>query len=211
MNLVTKYFPGLTATQLDRYVSLYELYHDWNSKINVISRKDIDNLYLHHVLHSLAIAKFLGDLCKETEIVDVGTGGGFPAIPLAILYPSVHFHLVDRIVKKLKVVNEIASAINLSNVTIQHGDIRECHRKFDYAVSRAAMRLDELVKLTARNISPKNRNQHPNGLVCLKGGDLVEESRDIKFPVIEYNINQFFQEDFFDTKKLVYVPISTKR
>lgn len=190
-----------------QFDALGALYADWNAKINVISRKDIDNLFERHVLHSLAVAAFLGPLADGTTIVDVGTGGGFPGVPLAIMYPNVRFHLVDRIAKKLRVAHEIASAINLCNITIQHGDMGECHERFDYAVSRAVMRLDELVRIVRRNIAPVCRNTYANGLVCLKGGDLDDESRDIRFPVIEYPVNEYFDGEFFATKKIVYVPM----
>lgn len=210
-NIITHFFPSLTPLQQQQFSALQALYTDWNSKINVISRKDIDNLYEHHVLHSLAIAAFLGQPVDGTSIVDVGTGGGFPGIPLAIMYPQVQFHLVDRIAKKLRVASGVASAIGLKNVTFQHGDMGECHTRFDYAVSRAVMRLDALVKLVRGNISPESRNEHPNGLICLKGGDLTPEMQDIRYPVVEYPVTEFFPLPFFDTKTLVYVPMATKR
>lgn len=209
-DLITKYFIHLTDFQLNQFAALDTLYKDWNDKINVISRKDIDNLYERHILHSLAIARFLDVLTPGTRIVDIGTGGGFPAVPLAILYPDVSFHLVDRIAKKLKVASSVAGSIGLKNITIQHGDIGECHEKYDYAVSRAVMPLDKLVKLVRRNISPVCRNRHPNGLVCLKGGDIADESAGIPHPVIEYPITEYFSEKFFETKEVVYVPMATK-
>lgn len=204
------YFPGLNDRQREQINALGALYADWNSKINVISRKDIDNLYEHHVLHSLAIAAFLGPLQPGTRILDVGTGGGFPGIPLAIFYPDVKFMLVDRIAKKLRVADEVAKAIGITNIVTRHGDVGECHDRYDYVVSRAVMRLDMLVKLVRRNVSPDCRNTYANGLVCLKGGDLADESTGIGFPVIEYPINEFFNEDFFSTKKVIYVPMATK-
>lgn len=208
--LIFEYFPLLTDIQREQFARLGELYTDWNSKINVVSRKDIDNLYLHHVLHSLAVAAFLGPLQPGTTIMDVGTGGGFPAIPLAIFYPEVEFLLVDRIAKKLKVADEVANSIGLTNTGSRHGDVSEVHTKFDFVVSRAVMRLEGLVKLVRKNISKDCRNNHLNGLICLKGGDLVEESAGVQYPVIEFPINEFFQEDFFDTKKIVYVPMASK-
>lgn len=192
---------------MSQFEKLYGLYNDWNSKINVISRKDIDNIYLHHVLHSLAIAAFLTEVAPGTKFVDVGTGGGFPGIPLAIFYPGATFHLVDRIAKKLKVAENVSEAVGLTNVTYQHGDMGECHGKYDYAVSRAVMRLDSLIKIVRRNISPKCLNKHPNGLICLKGGDISEEAK-VSYPVIEYPVTEYFNEPYFDDKKVVYVPMA---
>lgn len=207
-SIIDKYFgDAITARQREQFEALGELYSDWNARINVISRKDIDNLYEHHVLHSLAIAKFLGDLKAGTTFLDMGTGGGFPGIPLAIYYPECHFHLIDRIAKKIHVAEEIAKAIGLRNVTFQHGDIGECRSRFDYVVSRAVMRLDGLVPLIRKNISAKSVNHYANGLVCLKGGDIADEAENVAYPVIEYPICEFFNEEFFSTKKLVYVPI----
>lgn len=209
MDEIIKYFGnGLTDVQQQQFAALGELYADWNSKINVISRKDIDNLYLHHVLHSLAIARFLGALASGTTFLDMGTGGGFPGIPLAIFYPECSFHLVDRIGKKLRVAQSVADALGLSNITIQHGDIGECHDKYNYVVSRAVMRLDGLVRLTRKNVLRQPTvNRYDNGIVCLKGGDIEDEAMHISRPVIEFPIAEFFNEPFFDTKKLVYVPI----
>ena len=209
-DIILNYFPNLTSQQREQFESMGELYYEWNEKINVISRKDINNLYERHILHSLAIAAFLGDVVNETTFVDVGTGGGFPGIPLAILYPNAKFHLVDRIAKKLRVANEVSNALGLKNITLQHGDMSECRLKFDYAVSRAVMSLDGLVKLVRRNISNDCRNAHPNGLICLKGGDLTLEAKNVNYPVIEYPINEFFKEEFFDTKQVVYVPMVSK-
>lgn len=206
--IIDKYFPRISPRQKEQFGMLYELYGHWNEKINVVSRKDIENLYERHVLHSLAIASFLGDLAEDTKFVDVGTGGGFPGIPLAIVYPEARFHLVDRIGKKIMVAGEIAKSLGLENVTFLHGDMGECHEKFDYAVSRAAMNLQLLCKIVRKNISPVNRNKYKNGLVCLKGGDLEEESKGIAYPVLEYPLREYFNEDFFDTKKLVYVPMA---
>ncbi|MDE5929576.1 MAG: 16S rRNA (guanine(527)-N(7))-methyltransferase RsmG [Muribaculaceae bacterium] len=207
MQTIKKYFPNLTQLQIMQFEQLGPLYTHWNSAINVISRKDIQNLYPNHVLHSLAIAEFLGPLETDTRIMDIGTGGGFPGIPLAIVYPQCRFHLIDRIGKKLRVASEIAAEIGLKNVTFQHGDAGECHEKFNYVVSRAVMPLNELVRIISRNVSPERAgNTYANGLVVLKGGDLSEESKGIRQPVIEYNVNEFFSEPQFDTKKVVYVP-----
>ncbi|MDE6317413.1 MAG: 16S rRNA (guanine(527)-N(7))-methyltransferase RsmG [Muribaculaceae bacterium] len=212
MDLIKKYFPELTVRQLEQFEAMGRLYPEWNEKINVISRKDIENLYPNHILHSLAIACFLGPLKPGTSFMDLGTGGGFPGIPLAVLYPDCRFHLIDRIAKKLRVAQDIAEKIGLDNVTFQHGDSGECHSKFDYVVSRAVMPLDKLVKLVVPNIAPAHRsgNRYDNGLVCLKGGDLAAESAGVNFPVIEFPVAEFFSEPFFDTKKLVYVPIKKK-
>ena len=153
-DIILKYFPELTAGQIDQFNTMGELYPEWNEKINVISRKDIDNLYVNHILHSLAIAKFLGPLEAGTTFMDLGTGGGFPGIPLAVMYPDCRFHLIDRIAKKLRVAADVAEKIGLKNVTFRHGDVGECHDRFNYVVSRAVMPLDKLVKLVVRNISP---------------------------------------------------------
>lgn len=206
MQILTKYFPQLTARQLEQYESLGTLYPEWNEKINVISRKDIGNLYCNHVLHSLAIARFLEELKDGTTLVDLGTGGGFPGIPLAIFYPQCRFHLIDRIGKKIKVAQSIAEAVGLENVTFQHGDMGECHEKFDYVVSRAVMPLPDLVKITRGNVARKGANKYANGLVCLKGGDLADEIAETKMPVMDIPLSEYFTESFFDTKSLVYVP-----
>ena len=210
METILKYFNSLDDNQREQFAKLKDLYTDWNAKVNVISRKDIDNLYLKHVLHSLAIASFLGSLTEGTSFLDMGTGGGFPGVPLAIAYPHCRFHLVDRIGKKINVAREISSAIGLKNVTFQHGDIGECRERYDYVVSRAVMPLDGLVPLITKNIKREDdkHNRYSPGLVCLKGGDLSEESKGVKYPVLEFPINEFFSEDFFETKKIVYVPIT---
>lgn len=206
MQILTKYFPQLTARQIEQYESLGNLYPEWNEKINVISRKDIGNLYCNHVLHSLAIARFLEELKDGTTLVDLGTGGGFPGIPLAIFYPQCRFHLIDRIGKKIKVAQSIAEAVGLENVTFQHGDMGECHEKFDYVVSRAVMPLPDLVKITRGNVARKGTNKYANGLVCLKGGDLADEIAETKMPVMDIPLSEYFTEPFFTTKSLVYVP-----
>lgn len=206
MDTLLKYFPNLTPNQINQFEALGTLYPEWNEKINVISRKDIANLYINHILHSLSIAKFIS-FEPQTSIMDMGTGGGFPGIPLAIMFPLCQFHLIDRIGKKIKVASDIADKIGLENATFQHGDIGECRVKFDFVVSRAVMRLDELVPLIRKNVSKDSKNAYPNGLICLKGGDLSDEIKSIKSPIIEADLSDFFSEDFFVTKKLVYVNI----
>lgn len=206
MELITKYFPNITPTQYQQFEALEPLYRTWNERINVISRKDIDNLYEHHILHSLAIAKFVTPVA-ETAILDMGTGGGFPGIPLAIMWPDCQFHLIDRIGKKIRVAIEIADEIGLTNVTFQHGDIGECRNRYDYVVSRAVMRLDELVPLIRKNISTKDRNRLPNGLLCLKGGDLTQEMDAVKQPTIDVPLSDYFTEEYFKTKDLIYVEL----
>lgn len=205
IDVITKYFK-LTDTQLRQFEQLGTLYPEWNQKINVISRKDIDNLYTNHILHSLAIAKFLTPV-NGTTFLDMGTGGGFPGIPLAIMWPECRLHLIDRIGKKIKVAQDIATQIGLKNVTFQHGDIGECHEKYDFVVSRAVMRLDELIPLIKKNIARESNNAIPNGLICLKGGDLNSELHNVRYPLLEESLNTYFDEPFFDTKKIVYVQI----
>lgn len=204
--LIARYFPDLTEKQTRQFEMLGPLYREWNEKINVISRKDIDNLYEHHVLHSLAIAKFTTPL-PSTKILDMGTGGGFPGIPLAIMWPECRFHLIDRIGKKINVAKAVAEAIGLENVTFQHGDIGECREKFDYVVSRAVMTLDKLVPLVRKNISAKATNSLPNGLLCLKGGDLEEEIKATGKPVLDIPLSDYFTEEFFSTKHLIYMEL----
>ena len=213
LELIKKHFPELSEVQLEQFRLMGDLYPEWNEKINVISRKDIDNLYPSHILHSLVIAKFLGPLADGTSFMDLGTGGGFPGIPLAVMYPQCSFHLIDRIAKKLRVAADIAEKIGLKNVSFRHGDVGECHDKFDYVVSRAVMPLDKLVKLIVRNIDAKSpaSNRYSNGLVCLKGGDLEAESAEVRYPVVEFDAQEFIAEPFFDTKKLVYVPIEKSK
>lgn len=209
MDTITKYFPGLSEKQCEQFAALDSLYRYWNERINVVSRKDIDNLYVKHVLHSLAIAAFLGEVKDGTAFLDLGTGGGFPGIPLAIFYPDCRFHLIDRIGKKIKVATEVARNIGLGNVTFQHGDIGECRTRFNYVVSRAVMPLNALTPLVTKNITPGNPldNRYTDGIICLKGGDLEPESQGIRFPIIEYPVGEFFSEEFFETKKLVYLPV----
>jgi 16S rRNA (guanine527-N7)-methyltransferase len=207
MDLILKYFKGLSDKQVARFSALYDLYQDWNSKINVISRKDIDNLYERHVLHSLAIAKII-DFKPGTTIIDVGTGGGFPGIPLAIFFPDSQFHLVDSIGKKIKVATEISNALELQNTTFSHNRIENEKTKFDFVVSRAVMPLQDLVRLTQKNIEHKNqKNSLPNGLICLKGGELNQEVQPYKNRATLYSLKDFFKEEFFITKKAVYLPL----
>lgn len=206
IEVITRYFPDLNPNQLEQFKRIGELYPEWNEKINVISRKDIDNLFINHILHSLAIGKFIQPV-GGSKILDMGTGGGFPGIPLAIMFPDVKFHLIDRIGKKIKVASSIAEEIGLKNVTTQHGDIAECRDEFDFVVSRAVMRLDSLVPLIRKNISRKIRNSMANGLICLKGGELESEIQGTKSDVITEEISTYFSEPFFETKKIVYVPI----
>ena len=207
MELILKYFPDLTEEQKRQFAALYDLYTDWNSKINVISRKDIGNLYEHHVLHSLGIAKVIR-FAPGTKIMDLGTGGGFPGIPLAILFPEVQFHLVDSIGKKVKVATEIANAIGLKNVTFRHCRAEEEKRKFDFVVSRAVMPLGDLIKIIRKNIRQEQHNVLPNGLICLKGGELEQETMPVKHKTMLYDLKDEFTEDFFKTKKVVYVTIN---
>lgn len=206
MESILTYFPSLTDTQIKQFEALSDLYITWNTKINVISRKDIHNLYINHVLHSLSIAKFI-NFTDSTTILDVGTGGGFPGIPLAIFFPNLKFVLIDSIRKKIKVVNEVASAISLSNVEAIHRRVQDEKRKYDFVVSRAVMNLSELEKLVHKNISPTQKNALPNGLICLKGGDLENELKPFRKKVEVFSLTQYFKESFFETKKLVYLPI----
>ena len=206
MELIKKYFPNLTEVQEKQFADLYDLYIDWNSKINVISRKDIENLYEHPVLHSLGIAKYT-QFTPGTTIMDLGTGGGFPGIPLAILFPEVKFHLVDSIGKKVRVASEIATAIGLKNVTFRHCRAEEEKQKFDYVVSRAVMPLTDLLKIIRKNISTEQRNALPNGLICLKGGELEKEVMPVKNSTDFFDLKNVFEEEFFETKKVVYVPV----
>lgn len=206
MEIILKYFPDLTEEQRRQFAALYDLYIDWNAKINVISRKDIENLYEHHVLHSLGIAKVIR-FRPGTSIMDLGTGGGFPGIPLAILFPDVKFHLVDSIGKKVRVATEVANAIGLKNVTLRHARAEEEKQLFDFVVSRAVMPLADLVKIIKKNISPRQQNVLPNGLICLKGGELEHEAMPFKHRTTLHSLNEDFKEEFFQTKKVVYVTV----
>ena len=206
METIKKYFPHLSERQIEQFSALYELYTDWNSKINVISRKDIENLYLHHVLHSLAIAKYI-TFKPGTTIMDMGCGGGFPGIPLAIIFPEVKFHLVDSIGKKVRVAAEIAKSIGLTNVITSHSRAEEIKEKYNFVVSRAVMQLPELVKICRKNISKEQNNVLPNGIICLKGGDMSGETQPFKNCCEITDVSSYFEEEFFKDKKVVYVQI----
>lgn len=187
--------------------ALRQLYIEHNERVNVISRKDIDNLYVNHVLHSLAIGKFITPVAG-TSFIDLGCGGGFPGIPLAILWPECSVHLIDRIGKKVKVAQEVAEAIGLTNVTFQHGDSGECRRKFDFVVSRAVMSLPDLVKASRHLVGSRSKNRLPNGLICLKGGDLATEIAAVKgSEVLQVPLSDFFREEYYSTKSLIYLPL----
>jgi len=206
VDIVYRYFPKLSAKQREQFGQLGELYPHWNAQINVISRKDISSLYLHHVLHSLGIAKFT-NFTPGTRILDVGTGGGFPGIPLAILFPDVHFDLVDSIGKKIKVVREVSAALELENVSAYHIRAEQLDEKYDFVVSRAVTRLAEFYPWVANKISRKTKNAIPNGILYLKGGDLGEEIREARLPADIYPLSDYFKEAFFETKSVVYVPV----
>ncbi|MFB9057421.1 16S rRNA (guanine(527)-N(7))-methyltransferase RsmG [Mariniflexile ostreae] len=205
MDLILKYFPNLTEDQIEKFNKLQMLYEDWNLKINVVSRKDIDELYLRHVLHSLAIAKII-TFKEGTKILDVGTGGGFPGIPLAILFPECSFHLVDSIAKKIKVVNEVVEGLGLTNVKTTHSRVEEINDTFDFIVSRAVAAMPTFVHWTKGKITKQQNHDLKNGILYLKGGDLTEELQDYKTTTL-YNLSDFFNEDFFETKKIVHLPI----
>ena len=207
MDKIKHYFPALTNKQLQQFEALYDLYFDWNSKINVISRKDIEHLYEHHVLHSLGIAKVIR-FKEGSSIMDIGTGGGFPGIPLAVLMPDVRFHLIDSIGKKIKVGQAVAESIGLDNLTFRHCRAEEEKATFDFVVSRAVMPLSDLVKISRKNIARKQRNAIPNGLICLKGGELEHEILPFRNIAETYSLSESFSEEFFTTKKVVYVPLS---
>ncbi|MBR1903144.1 MAG: 16S rRNA (guanine(527)-N(7))-methyltransferase RsmG [Bacteroidaceae bacterium] len=206
MEIIRKYFPNLTEDQISKFSQLDELYHDWNAKINVISRKDIDNLYEHHVLHSLAIAEMIR-FKPGTKVMDLGTGGGFPGIPLAIMFPETTFHLVDSIGKKIKVCQEVANALQLKNVTTQWCRAEEIKDKYHFVVSRAVMPLADLVKIIKKNISTEQINALPNGIICLKGGELEKETLPLKKQTEIYPLTDYFEEPFFETKKIVYTQL----
>jgi 16S rRNA methyltransferase gidB len=205
MDLITKYFPHLTEEQRRQFAELDPLYRDWNAKINVISRKDIDALYEHHVLHSLGIAQMIR-FKPGTKILDFGTGGGFPGIPLAILFPECAFLLVDSIGKKVKVAGAVAESLGLKNVRVLHGRGEEIKEQFDFVVSRAVMQLQELVGFTKQLVHGTQRNGMPNGLICLKGGELQAELRPFKRIVEVQELYPTFDEEYFKTKKVVYLP-----
>jgi 16S rRNA (guanine527-N7)-methyltransferase len=205
MDIIRKYFTDLTEKQESQFSALQELYTGWNSKINLVSRKDICNLYEKHVLHSLGIAKVLR-FTNGTTVLDVGTGGGFPGIPLAILFPKVQFLLLDSIGKKIKVAEDIALQTGLDNVECRQARVEVENRTFDFVVSRAAMTLNDLVRTAQKNINRKQQNALPNGFISLKGGDIQEEIKLFKNKVIEHLLSDYFEEDFFKTKKVIYLP-----
>lgn len=205
MELLLSYFPHLTEIQIEQFKKLRNLYEDWNSKINVISRKDIDELYTRHVLHSLGIVK-VHEFKKGSKILDVGTGGGFPGIPLAIMYPEVDFYLIDVIAKKIKVVNEVANALGLKNVKAEQKRAELVKEKFDFIVSRAVTNMPDFVTWISDKVKKESNHELKNGILYLKGGDLTEELS--TFPkAIQHNLSDFFKEEFFETKKVVYLPL----
>lgn len=206
MHLIQKFFPDLKENQIAAFAKLGELYAEWNEKINVISRKDIDNLYLHHILHSLAIAKVI-QFKPETKILDVGTGGGFPGIPLAILFPDTFFHLIDSIGKKIDVVNEVAKALDLKNVKAEQVRVEAVKEKYDFIVSRAVTRFDRFRAITRKNIHAKHNNELKNGILYLKGGDFLDEIKGVEQQVTLYNISDFFDDAYFETKKVMHMAI----
>jgi 16S rRNA (guanine527-N7)-methyltransferase len=208
MELILKYFPNLTEDQITKFKKLESLYQDWNLKINVVSRKDIDELYLRHVLHSLGIAKVM-PFNENAKILDVGTGGGFPGIPLAILYPEASFHLVDSIAKKLKVVDEVVEGLGLTNVKTTNSRVEDIKGTYDFIVSRAVAAMPTFVHWTKGKIAKTQNHPLKNGILYLKGGDLSEELKDYKTVTI-YNLSDYFTEDFFETKKVVHLPIKYK-
>jgi 16S rRNA (guanine527-N7)-methyltransferase len=209
MEIITKYFTGLSDRKLDQFGRLGSLYEEWNSKINVISRKDIEQLYERHILHSLAIAKII-QFKPETTVLDVGTGGGFPGIPLAILFPETSFKLIDSIGKKIKVVSEVASALELKNVDAEHIRVEDLKQKYDFVVSRAVTAFPRFVDMVRTKVANQSNNDLPNGILYLKGGDFEEEISPFKQSVTVYNIQNFFSEDFFETKRLIHLPLKNK-
>lgn len=209
MEIITKYFPNITELQAEQFAQLEVLYNDWNSKINVISRKDIHNLYEHHVLHSLGIAKLI-NFRPDTNIMDLGTGGGFPGIPLAILFPEANFHLVDSIGKKVRVAQEVATAIGLKNVRFSHARAEEIKDKYDFVVTRAVMSMVDLIKIARKNIAKEQHNALPNGIIALKGGELDGEIASVKNIATVWPLSDYFDEEFFETKKVVHVGITSK-
>lgn len=209
LELIQKYFPEITPDQKEKFAALQELYKDWNSKINVVSRKDVDELYLRHVLHSLGIAK-VQPFKKGASILDVGTGGGFPGIPLAILFPEVNFRLVDSIGKKIKVVNEVAEGLELKNVVTTNARVEEINGHFDFIVSRAVAAMPTFVHWVQGKIAKESKHELKNGILYLKGGDLSEELKDYPRATV-YELKDYFEEDFFETKKVVHLPMKYKK
>lgn len=208
MDIILKYFPELTELQREQFARLKDLYQDWNFKINVVSRKDIDEIYIRHVLHSLAIAKVQA-FKAGAHILDVGTGGGFPGVPLAILYPQVNFHLVDSIGKKIKVVNEVVEGLELTNVKTTNDRVENVSGQYDFIVSRAVAQMETFVRWVKGRIAKKSNHELKNGILYLKGGDLTEELQKYTTHTM-YNLQTFFEEDFFETKKVVHLPMKYK-
>lgn len=204
--IIFQYFKDINDEQRAQFRALGPLYQEWNAKINVISRKDIDNLYMHHVLHSLGIAKVV-KFRQGSNILDIGTGGGFPGIPLAILFPNCKFKLIDSIGKKTRVAAAVANAIELKNVVVEHRNVIEEKNKYDFVVSRAVMNASDLVKLIRKNVSKEQRNALPNGLICLKGGDMTEEVAPFKNHSEIWDLKSYFDDEFFDTKKVMYIQL----
>ncbi|WP_348738293.1 16S rRNA (guanine(527)-N(7))-methyltransferase RsmG [Tenacibaculum sp. 190524A02b] len=208
MEIINKYFGELTEQQLEQFSKLQELYKDWNLKINVVSRKDIDELYLRHVLHSLGIAKVM-EFKAGAQVMDVGTGGGFPGIPLAILFPETNFHLVDSIGKKIKVVNEVVAGLGIENVKTTHGRVEEVKETYDFIVSRAVAQMETFHRWVKNKVHKKQNHELKNGILYLKGGDLTEELASFPKATI-YDLPNYFEEDFFETKKVVHLPMKYK-
>jgi 16S rRNA (guanine527-N7)-methyltransferase len=204
-DIILRYFPDISDSQISRFSGLKEIYQTWNSRINIISRKDFDNFYTHHVLHSLAIAKFI-HFADGTRILDAGTGGGFPGVPLAIMFPEVEFFLLDSIEKKIRVVSSVADELDLTNVKPIRKRIEEEKGSYDFIVSRAVTAFPEFVKLTKKNIAPENKNRIRNGIIYLKGGDLSAEIGAYIKKIVIRNITDFFSEPYFETKKILYLP-----
>jgi 16S rRNA (guanine527-N7)-methyltransferase len=207
VDIIYKYFPNLSELQKEQFANLFELYKDWNNKINVVSRKDFDSFYLKHVLHSLGIAECI-DFKEGSEVLDVGTGGGFPGIPLAIMFPDTHFLLVDGIGKKIKVVNGVIESLGLKNVNAKQIRAEEIKHKFDFIVSRAVTQMPVFLTWVRKKIKKQDKNAFPNGLLYLKGGDLTEEMKPIREYYEIIDLTNFFEEDFFETKKVVYIDLS---
>lgn len=208
--LIQSYFPNLSEKQIEQFERLQSLYEEWNAKINVISRKDMHQFYIRHVLHSLGIAKVMG-FQPGTKVLDIGTGGGFPGIPLAILFPDTHFHLVDSIGKKITVVKEVARALKLSNVEAQQARAETLVRKYDFVISRAVTRMINFYPWVKGKIKKEDFNEFPNGILYLKGGDIDEEMEELDKSYVTYHLSDYFKEEFFETKKVVYMPWEDKR
>lgn len=206
MDIIQKYFPDMSDKQRNQFAMLQGLYEEWNARINVISRKDIGNLYEHHVLHSLGIAKVI-NFTPGSRVMDLGCGGGFPGIPLAIMYPEVRFHLVDSIGKKVRVAQEVAKAIELNNVELTHARGEEIKSEYDFVVTRAVMPLTDLMKCVRKNIGTEQRNALPNGIIALKGGELSGEMAPMRTICTEWNLSDYFDEEYFETKKVVHVRV----